>query len=118
MPGLIFALGTVAFGAVTPLPVVIGVAGPAPWTLGLPGAVAPGLPPAPRVCASAAVAISAADSIATGIKNRTDHYWLLLIFGNFPTFSSGRNHQAAGLFRTNTAWPALAEAYDVADAGK
>jgi hypothetical protein len=36
------------------------------------GAVAPGLPPAPPVCASAAVAISAADSIATGIKNRTD----------------------------------------------
>jgi len=38
---------------------VIGVAGPAPWTPGLLGAVAPGLPPAPPVCASAAVAITA-----------------------------------------------------------
>jgi hypothetical protein len=52
--------------------VVFGVAGPAPGTLGLPGAVTPGLPPAPPVCAIAAVEISAADSIATGIKHRAD----------------------------------------------
>jgi hypothetical protein len=112
-------LGTVAFGAVTPLPVVFGVAGPAPWRPGLPGAVAPGLPPAPPVWASAAVVTSAADSTATGIKNRAD------IIGSFR---SSEFHDV--LIRAQSSScriapdehgsdfrPAPAEAGDVADAG-
>src|SRR4029079_2421708 len=71
-----FALGTVGFGEVLPLPVVFGAAPPAAGALGLPGAVAPGLPPAPPVCANAAVVISSADTIATGTSALADIFFL------------------------------------------
>ena len=78
-----FALGTVGFGEVMPLPVVFGAAPPAAGALGLPGAVAPGLPPAPPVCANAAVVISSADTIATGTNVLADVLRLLLALRNF-----------------------------------
>src|SRR6476469_4513535 len=66
-----------------PLPVVFGAAPPAAGALGLPGAVAPGLPPAPPVCANAAVVISSADTIATGTNVLADILRLLLALRNF-----------------------------------
>ena len=94
-----FALGTVGFGEVMPLPVVFGAAPPAAGALGLPGAVAPGLPPVP-VCANAAVVISAADTIATGISVLAD-ILRLIVFRNFTSSSpSMRNREAARLFPT------------------
>src|SRR3954470_8646659 len=77
-----FALGTVGFGELIPLPVVFGAAPPAAGALGLPGAVAPGLPPAPPACANAAVVISSADTIATGINVLADILRLLLALRN------------------------------------
>jgi hypothetical protein len=98
VPGLMFALGTVGFGEIMPLPVVFGAAPPAAGALGLPGAVAPGLPPVP-VCANAAVVISAADTIATGIRVLADILRLLIVFRNFTSSSlSMRNREAARLF--------------------
>src|SRR3981189_1670922 len=72
-----------------PLPVVFGVVTPEPCALGLPGAVAPGLPPAPPVCANAAVVISTADTIATGIRILADMF-RLLASGVSPAPSSSR----------------------------
>jgi|SRR3954471_24640205 hypothetical protein len=77
-----FAFGTVGFGELMPLPVVFGAAPPAAGALGLPGAVAPGLPPAPPVCASAAVVINSADTIATGTKVLAGMLRLLLALRN------------------------------------
>ena len=77
-----FALGTVGFGELMPLPVVFGAAPPAAGALGLPGAVAPGLPALP-VCANAAVVISSADTIATGTNVLADILRLLLALRNF-----------------------------------
>ena len=77
-----FALGTVGFGELMPLPVVFGAAPPAAGAPGLPGAVAPGLPPAPLVCANAAVVISSADTIATGTNVLADILRLLLALRN------------------------------------
>src|SRR3954468_13073031 len=77
-----FALGAVVFGELVPVPVVFGAAPPAAGALGLPGAVAPGLPPVPPVCANAAVVISSADIIATGINVLADIFRLLLASRN------------------------------------
>ena len=77
-----FALGAVVFGELMPVPVVFGAAPPAAGALGLPGAVAPGLPPVPPVCANAAVVISSADIIATGINVLADIFRLLLAWRN------------------------------------
>src|SRR3954462_12433828 len=102
-----FALGTVGFGEVMPLPVVFGAAPPATGALGLPGAVAPGLPPAPPVCANAAVVISSADTIATGTNVLADVLRLLLALRNFALAKfcevhprQGAIRRAGGLFRT------------------
>src|SRR3954469_12218298 len=77
-----FALGTVGFGEVMPLPVVFGAAPPAAGALGLPGAVAPGLPPGLPVCANAAVVISSADTIAAGTIILADIVRLLIAWRN------------------------------------
>src|SRR3954451_10962108 len=77
-----FAFGTVGFGELMPLPVVFGAAPPAAGALGLPGAVAPGLPLVPPVCANAAVVINSADTIATGIKVLADMLRLLRALRN------------------------------------
>src|ERR1041384_72433 len=97
-----FALGAVVFGELVPVPVVFGAAPPAAGALGLPGAVAPGLPPAPPVCANAAVVISSADIIATGINVLADILRLLLClaecYEGHPR--QGAIRRAGGLFRT------------------
>src|SRR3954454_9501938 len=96
-----FALGTVGFGEVMPLPVVFGAAPPAAGALGLACAVAPGLPPVP-VCANAAVVISAADTIATGIRVLAD-ILRLIVFRNLTSSSpSMRNREAARLSPTES----------------
>src|SRR3954453_15018613 len=91
-----FALGTVGFGEVMPLPVVFGAAPPAAGALGLPGAVAPGLPPARPVCANAAVVISSADTIATGTNVLADILRLLLAFEMLRAPSSSRRNSSSG----------------------
>src|SRR3954471_14545514 len=95
-----FALGTVGFGEVMPLPVVFGAAPPAAGALGLPGAVAPGLPPAPPVCANVTVVISSADTIATGTNVLARILDLLLPGGivRGPS-SSSAIHRAGRLFQ-------------------
>src|SRR5215207_8304973 len=77
-----FALGTVGFGELMPLPFVFGAAPPAAGAPGLPVAVAPGLPTAPLVCAYSSVVISSADTIATGTNVLADIFRLLLALRN------------------------------------
>ena len=96
MPGLMFALGTVGFGEVVPLPVVFGATPPVAGALGFPGAVAPGLPPAPPVCANAAVVISSADTIATGINVLADILRLLLPLRNVTSSILVRRNSSSG----------------------
>src|SRR4051794_30981671 len=91
-----FALGTVGFGEVMPLPVVFGAAPPAAGAPGLPGVVAPGLPPAPPVCANAAVVISSADTIATGTNVLADILRLLLALRNLTRSILVRCNSSSG----------------------